>query len=47
MSIINTIDILRYYFICINILLILLSVGIINFFILNTRYKKKTQKFKI
>ena len=38
-------NIFNYYFICINILLIILSVFLINYFILNTRYRKKTQKY--
>ena len=38
-------NIFNYYFICINILLIILSVFLINYFILNTRYKKKTRQY--
>jgi hypothetical protein len=37
--------IFNYYFTCINILLIILSVFLINYFILNTRYRKKTQRY--
>ena len=37
--------IFNYYFTCINILLIIISVFLINYFILNTRYRKKTQKY--
>jgi hypothetical protein len=38
-------NIFNYYFICINILLIIISVFLINYFILNTRYKKKTKEY--
>ena len=38
-------NIINYYFICINILLIIISVFLLNYFILNTRYKKETKQY--
>jgi preprotein translocase subunit YajC len=38
-------NIFNCYFTCINILLIIISVFLINYFILNTRYKKKTKEY--